>query len=78
MIRVELVTRHFTFHAYGTDKADAIKSLRHGWNNEHLMNYPEAMDFDTYVDQEGDDFQFSEVKIGVAYRDNEEMRRRKP
>ena len=74
MVRAELYTRHFTFHAYGNDKAHALDALRRGWNSNHVRNYPGAPTFDQYLEAEGGEVEYTTATIGTAYRDNEEMK----
>lgn len=70
MIRATLETRHFSFEAYGKNKAEALDVLRTGWNLKHRQQYPDAREFD---DLFACDVEYYEIKGGKAYRDREEL-----
>lgn len=70
MIRATLDTRHFSFEAYGKNKAEALDVLRTGWNLKHRLQYPGARAFD---DLFAGDVTYYKIVCGKSYRDHEEL-----
>ena len=69
MFKAYLETEHFIFEAYGASEEEARAALLAGWE-VHRVQYRATAGFPDYAD----DVQVSEIRLGAAYRDREEIR----
>lgn len=70
MFKATLGTRHFNFEAYGQSEREAKQILLRGCQ-KHCKQA--QVSFTVFKEEYADDICTYEIKIGVSYRDQEEI-----